>query len=144
MSKIHFLIAFVLLSLGEIVAQDYSKIIAKAIVKSPADSSYIAVNNRAGWQSLVSCLTSLKSDSVLLELVVKHDRTINMRQEHLVGRIKPTAMLPKTGQTISFYLISSIYQLRVEPDGRCYLRFECGTLPTGNQVIVPIRAIYKL
>lgn len=144
MSKVYFLIAFALLSLCEVSAQDSSTMVAKAFAKASADSSYIAVNKRAGWQSFVSYLTQVKTDSVLIELVVKNDHTINFKQEQLVGRIKSGSMLPKTVQIVAFNIIGAQYQLRIEPDGRCYLRFTSGTLPSDEQIIVPIRAMYKL
>jgi len=144
MLKVYFLIAFALFSLSEIAAQDSSTFVTKVFAKVSADSSYIAVNKRAGWQSFVSYLTQVKTDSVLIELVVKNDHTINFKQEQLVGRIKSGTMLPKTGQTVAFNIIGAQYQLRIEPDGRCYLLLVAGSLPTGDPLIIPVRATYKL
>ena len=123
-------------------AQNSPKTIALA--KASADSSTIAVNTKAGWQFFSSYLTPINADCVMIEMIVQHDRTIDWTQEQLVGRIKSTSMLPKTSQTVSFNLISDQYQLRVEPNGRCYLRLATGTLPDGDPVIIPVRALYKL
>lgn len=143
MSKIYFLLALVLLSFGETIAQDNSKALAKAFATASADSSYIAVNKKAGWQFLSSYLTPINSDSVMIEMIVQHDKTIDWNQEQLVGRIKSTSMLPRTSQTVSFSLIDNVYQLRVEPNGRCYLRLATGVLPDADPVIIPVRAVYK-
>jgi len=143
-SKIYFLLGLSLLCFGELSAQNNSKELAKAVEKASADSSYIAVNKKAGWQFFSSYLTPVKADSVMIEMVVQHDRTSDWNQEQLVGRIKSTSMLPKVSQTVSFSLISDVYQLRVEPNGRCYLHLVSGSLPVGDPVILPIRAKYKL
>lgn len=144
MLKIYFLLAFALISFGELAAQDNSVILANAFAKASADSSYIAVNKRGGWQFLASYLTPINTDSVMIEMIVQHDRTIDWTQEQLVGRIKSISMRSKTSQIVSFSLMSDIYQLRVEPNGRCYLRLATGTLPDGDPVIIPVRAVYKL
>lgn len=143
-SKIYFLLGLSLLCFGELSAQNNSKELAKAFEKASADSSYIAVNKKGDWQFLASYLTTVKTDSVMIEMIVQHDRTIDWTQEQLVGRIKSTSLLPKASQTVSFSLIFDVYQLRVEPNGRCYLRLASGSLPDGDPVIIPIRAKYKL
>ena len=142
-SKIYFLLGLSLFCFGELSAQNNSKELAKAVEKASADSSYIAVNKKAGWQFFSSYLTPVKADSVMIEMVVQHDRTSDWNQEQLVGRIKSTSMLPKVSQTVSFSLISDVYQLRVEPNGRCYLRLVSGSLPDSDPVILPVRAKYK-
>jgi len=141
--KIYFLLGLSLLWFGELSAQNNSKELAKAFEKASADSSYIAVNIKADWRFLASYLTTIKTDSVMIEMIVQHDRTIDWNQEQLVGRIKSTSMLPKASQTVSFSLISDVYQLRVEPNGRCYLRLVSGSLPDSDPVILPVRAKYK-
>jgi len=151
MKKIYFIIVVLLLTAGGAMAQNKDKtpdkveIVNKAFNKSTADSSHIAVNKRAGWQSVISHLTPMNADSVLLELVVRHDRaSIDLKKEQPVGRIKSIKLLPATEQTVSFKLLRNVYRLRIESDGKCYLRLETGTLPTGDPMIIPIRAKYKL
>jgi len=143
--KIYFILALSLLCFGEISAQNNSKDLAKAFAKASADSSYIAVNKKGGWQFLTSYLTPIRTDSVMIEMIVQHDKkTIDWTKEQLVGRIKPTNLLPKNSQTLPFNLIYNTYQLRVEPNGRCYLRLASGSLPDANPIIIPVRAVYKL
>jgi len=141
--KVYIPFVIVLLSFGELSAQNNPKELAKAFAKASADSSYIAVNKKAGWQFLTSYLTPIKSDSVMIEMIVQHDKTINWSQEQLVGRIKSTSMIPRRSRTISFNLIENVYQLRVEPDGKCYLWLGSGSLPDADPVIIPVRATYK-
>jgi len=143
-SKIYFLISLSLLWFGELSAQNNSKELAKALIKASADSSYIAVNKKAGWQFFSSYLAPIKADSVMIEMVVQHDRAIDWKQDQLIGRIKQDSMFPKTSQAISFMLMFDEYLLRVESNGRCYLRLTKGAIPDGDPVILPIRAKYKL
>jgi hypothetical protein len=143
-SKIYFLISLSLLWFGELSAQNNSKELAKASIKASADSSYIAVNKKAGWQFFSSYLAPIKADSVIIEMVVQHDRTIDWKQDQLIGHIKQDSMFPKTSQVISFMLMFDEYLLRVEPSGKCYLRLAKGAIPDGDPVILPIRAKYKL
>lgn len=136
MHKIYLLLVIVLSSFNEMSAQNHSRALATA------DTTNFSVRN--GWQLFNSYVAPVKTDSVIIELIVQHDRTIDWKQEHLVGRIKPANLLPKNSQTLPFNLIYDTYQLRVEPDGRCYLRLASGSLPDGDPVIVPVRAVYKL
>jgi hypothetical protein len=142
--KIYFILALLPLWFGEISAQNNSKDLAKAFAKASADSSYIAVNKKAGWQFLTSYLTPVKTDSVMIEMIVKHDKkTIVWTQDQLVGRIKSINLLPTFEQTLTFSLINNNYKLRIEPNGRCYLRLSSGLLPNADPVIIPVRAVYK-
>jgi hypothetical protein len=142
--KIYFFLSLSLLWFGELSAQNNSKELAKSLAKASADSSYIAVNKKAGWQFLSSYLTPIKVDSVMIEMIVQHDRTIDWKQDQLIGHIKQVSMFPKTSQTVSFMLMFDEYLLRVEPNGRCYLQLAKGSIPDGDPVILPIRAKYKL
>lgn len=135
-----YIAAFALLaSLGGLFAQTKSDILARA----SADSSYFAINKKAGWGQYNSYLTPIRTDSVMLETIVQHDKTIDWKQEQCIGKIKSNDMKPKTSQIVSFNLISNTYQLRIEPNGKCYLRLTSGSLPDGDPAIVPVRAVYK-
>jgi hypothetical protein len=141
--KKYLLIVLILLSFGEVVAQDNSIILAKAFTSGSAESSYIVVNKKASWQFLTSYLTPIKSDSVMIEMIVQHDKTAEWNQEQLVEHIRLASMLPKRSRTVSFNLIENVYQLRIEPNGKCYLRLDTGSLLDTDPVIIPVRATYK-
>jgi len=139
MNKLIFFIA-VLLTCNVTFAQKQSKTLALAT----ADTTNFSVNSRAGWQLFNSYVAPIKTDSIMVEVIVQHDRTIDWRQEQLVGRIKSPNLLPQNSQTLPFNLIYDTYQLRIEPNGKCYLRLISGSLPDGDPVIIPVRAVYKL
>jgi len=144
MKKIYFLIVMLLLIVGGAMAQNQAEISKRAFDKSTADSSHIAVNIKGGWQSLISHLTALKQDSVLLELVVGWPQAeTDLTREQLVGRIMQRDMLPAKPQLVLFRFIRSEYALRIEPNGRCYIRLVKGTPPKSDQQVIPIRAKYK-
>jgi len=143
MSKIYLFLLLGLLLFAPIDAQNNSKNLAQAFEKASADSSCIVVNMKAGWMFLTSYLTPIKSDSVMIEMIVRHDKTIDWTQEQLVGRIKTTSMLPKVSQVVMFSLINNVYQLHIDINGRCYLKLASGELPDADPVILPVRAVYK-
>jgi len=138
MNKFIFLIA-ILLTCNIALAQKQPKALALAT----ADSTNFSVNSRAGWQLFNSYVVPINTDSATIEIIIQHDRTIDFTQEQLVGYIKRKESFPKANQNVSFSLISDVYQLRIDPNGRCYLRLTTGSLPDGDPVIIPVRAVYK-
>ncbi|MDP4269359.1 MAG: hypothetical protein Q8909_04450 [Bacteroidota bacterium] len=116
---------------------------SEVLAKGTADSTRFAINKKAGWQQYASYLTPVAPDSVMLETVLQHDKTIDWTQEQYIGKIKAAVMMPKASRTASFNLLSNTYQLRVEPNGKCYLQLTSGSLPDGDPAIVPVRVVYK-
>lgn len=141
--KIYLSVALILFGFGKINAQNNSKDVAKTLDLVSNDSCYVVANKQAGWHFLTSYLTPARPDSVMIEMIVQHDRAIDWKQEQLVGRIKQASMFPKTSQTVSFMLMFDEYLLRVESNGRCYLQLAKGSTD-GDPVIIPVRAKYKL
>jgi hypothetical protein len=116
----------------------------RALVLAAADPSNFSVNSKDGWLLYNSCLTLLKSDSILIELILQHDRNISWDKEQLVGKIKSSSFYPRFGQTVSFNLLLNNYKLRIDNIGECYMRLDAGSLPTdADSVIIPVRAYYK-
>ncbi len=141
MNKLIFLFA-ILVTCNMTFAQKQSKALALAL--ATADTTNFSVNNRAGWQLYNSYVAPINTDSITVEMIVQHDRAIDWKQEQLVGRIKQASMFPKTSQAISVMLMFDEYLLRVETNGRCYLRLAKGSIPDDDPVVLPIRAKYKL
>jgi hypothetical protein len=138
MIKPIFIIALTLLTGCGLFAQDHSKALAAA------DTTNFTVNRKDGWQLYNSCLTPVSADSVMIELIVQHSRDINWGQEQQVGKIKPESFFPKAGQTLVFKLLDDAWQLRVDKNGKCYLRLASGSLPDeADPVVIPVRAVYK-
>jgi|WetSurMetagenome_2_1015567.scaffolds.fasta_scaffold13975_2 hypothetical protein len=121
-----------------IMAQNFAQALAAA------DTINFSVNKKEGWMLYNSCLTLQKSDSILIELILQHDRNINWEAEQEVGRIRSDSFYPKYEQTVTFNLLFNIYKLRIDKNGKCYLYLAQGSLPDeSDQVIIPVRAFYK-
>jgi hypothetical protein len=119
------------------VAQNHDAILANA------DSSHFSINKKDGWQLYNSYVTPYHSDSVQLELVIRQSNTIDWNAEQYVGKIKGAGLFPGTAQTLSFYLIQVEYALRVETNGKCYLRLVKGNPAGTDPAMVPVQVFYK-
>ncbi len=117
---------------------------AKAFEAGSADTTYIAVNKSAGWQFICPYLTPVGKDSVRIEMILQHNRTIDWKQKQLVGRITRRNRLPVSGQVVEFSLVISRFRIYIEPDGHCYLQQVWGKLPEDDPLAIPVRAMYVL
>ena len=120
-----------------LTAQNHSKALAAA------DTTNFSINKKENWKLYNSYLSHINEDSVMIELILQHDTNINWDEEHEIGKIKTNSFLPKNEQTVYFKLIADEYQLRIEKNGKCYLKV-LGSLPDKKDpVIIPVRAVYK-
>jgi hypothetical protein len=108
-----------------------------------ADTTRFSVNGSEGWLLYNSYVVAHGTDSVELELVIRHDNNINWQEEHYIGKIKFEGLIPQTSQTIDYYLMSDQFAVRLDTTGKCYLKFVSGAVPSANPVVIPIRLIYK-
>ena len=123
----------------------FSQITKESVLaKATADSSSFVININEGWKQYGSSIGILPSDSIMLETIVQHANTaIDWSQEQFIGKVKSNSLRPIKDQTVTFDLLSSIYQIRIEHNGKCYLRLASGNVPDEDPVILPIRAVYK-
>ena len=115
---------------------------AKAFEAGSADTTYIAVNKPGGWQFVSPYLSPVGNDSVRIEMIVQHSRTIDWKQKQLVGRITRRNLLPVTGQEATFDLLVSLFRIYIDPDGNCYLQQISGELSADDPLAIPVRAKY--
>ncbi|MTK53886.1 hypothetical protein [Paludibacter sp.] len=115
---------------------------AKVFENGSADTTHIAVNKRGGWLFVSPYLTPISTDSVRIEMILQHDRTIDWKQKQLVGHITRRELLPVNGQAVDFSLVISQFRIYIEPDGRCYLQQISGKLPDDDPLAIPVRAVY--
>jgi hypothetical protein len=109
-----------------------------------ADTSNFSKNADGGWQLYNSYVAEQSADSVRLELVLQHDNNINWTQEQYVGKIKNSSLRPSQEKILSFSLEGINYQLRIDTNGKCYLKVVSGAAPVGNPVFIPFTLIYKI
>mgnify|MGYP001288011200 CR=1 FL=1 len=140
MTRILFFILAWMLFSGLSIAQTR----AKVFEAGSADTTYIAVNKRGGWQFVSPYLMPIGKDSVRIEMIVQHARNIDWSQKQLVGRITRRNLLPASRQAVDFSLVISQFRIYIEPDGRCYLQQISGKLPDDDPLAIPVRAVYTL
>lgn len=108
-----------------------------------ADTSEFSVNNIGGWQLFNSYVELQNGDSVQLELIIQHNNGINWSQEQYIGKIKPISLLPSQERTASFSLITDQYLIRIDNEGKCFLKLFSGSAPSDNPAVIPLKVIYK-
>lgn len=141
MKRIIFIVAILCLTCNSTFSQVTKE---SLLAKATSDSSRFAINVKGGWLQYGSSIAVVASDSVMLEAIVQHQKTgIDWTYDQFVGKMKLNRLRPAKSQTTSFNLLTNIYQLRIEPNGKCYLRLVSGVLPDADPVIIPIRAVYK-
>jgi len=114
-----------------------------AAALAAADTSKFSVNTTGGWQLYNSFLDKYKTDSAQIELIVQHD-SINLAQEQYVGEIKYAPFRPSIMQTLAFSLLSDNYTLRIETNGKCYLKWLSAPAQATGPVVIPLKVYYKL
>ncbi len=125
------------------IAIDKSFAQSESAALAVADTSGFSVNQKDGWSLFNSYVNLYNADSVQMELIVQHGNNIEWREEHFLGTIKDAAFLPKTNQNILYHLLSDEFMLRIDTEGKCYLRLSSSSLPTKNPVVIPIKVYYK-
>jgi hypothetical protein len=108
-----------------------------------ADTSGFSPNERGRWFIYNSYLAPLGKDSAIIEVVIRHDKNIDWNQFQLIGRIKERRFVPKDQQVIRFLLVLDGYQLKIDIEGRCFVRLDSGQLPAQDPVILPFRVNYR-
>jgi hypothetical protein len=130
--------AMVLGITNTVSAQDHSKALAAA------DTSRFSPNKKDGWQLYNSYVSGYQRDSAQLELILQHANNFDWKKEQFVGKITYQPLHPKNGQSLNFYLLSNQFLLRIDENGKCYLRFQNGALPSEDPAIIPLKVFYKL
>ena len=108
-----------------------------------ADTTGFSCNGNGGWQLYNSYVAAKGADSVQVEIILQHSNNIALTMEQYVGKIKLSALRPAAERTAFFYITGNRYYLRVNNDGKCYLRFMSGALPGGEPLILPVKITYK-
>lgn len=121
-------------------AQDYTE------QQNKADTVNFSVTKHNDWQLLNSYVgLDSTTGAVRMELIVMtNEKRINWKKEQYVGAIKQKQFLPKKEQQITYNLLSDIINLKIKPDGKCYLLFNKSNAPLVFPVVIPIQISYSL
>lgn len=125
------------LAVQKVVAQSDSAIVANA------DTKAFSANTPGGWKIYNSFIKQISDDSVKLELIIRHSNNIVWSNSQFIGSIKNDSLRPAISQSLTINLLDDIFSLRINSDGKCYVRFVSGTYPGRDPVVIPIAVAYK-
>lgn len=116
----------------------------RQVVRQSAVASTVFVPNvAAGWSVYSFYLHANGADSVDFEVVLQHADDINWYQEHWIGTLQGR-LSPAKEQKLIFYLLPfDKWNIRIAPDGRCFLNIKDGNIPLQDQVVVPVKVRYR-
>jgi len=117
--------------------QDYSQGLAAA------DTTRFLPNSDSGWQLYNSYVANYKTDSATVELIVQHKNNISLLQEQLLGKITYIGLVPAKEQYLAFNVMNTIYWLRIDTRGQCYLKLAAGTPPYEDPFVLPLKVFYQ-
>lgn len=108
-----------------------------------ADTSAFSVNKAGNWLLYNSFIEAKGSDSVRLELILSHENPVNWSEEVYVGKIRQQSFYPLSTQVMTYQLLFSHWELRIDKQGRCYLKKLDGILPEDAYFTIPLTITYK-
>jgi hypothetical protein len=115
-----------------------------AAALAAADTTEFSVNKNDGWQLFNSYVINNGTDSVQFEVILRHNRNIKWYDEQYIGKIKKGSFFPRNPQLIFYNLAECRYQIRIEKNGKCYLKLVAGNPPPGEaEITIPIIVKYK-
>ena len=114
-----------------------------SVAMTKADTSRFFANTKADWKLFNSYVTQYTPDSVSLEVIIQQSKVINWKTEQSFGKIKDKKLLPLKEQNIVYYLLNDSYAIRIETEGKCYIKFLDGVPPSAAPTILPIKINYK-
>jgi hypothetical protein len=116
---------------------------ADSAALAAADTTNFSRNADGDWQLYNSYVAPQGTDSVIVQLILQHDNSINWSEEQNVGRIKDIGLFPSAERQIPFFLGEINYQIRIDTAGECYLKIVSGDPPVDDPVVLPFTVIYN-
>lgn len=114
-----------------------------SMAMSKADTLRFFANTKEDWNLFNSYLTQATPDSVSFEVIIQQAKTINWKTEQYFGKIKDKKLLPVKEQNIVYHLLNDSYAIRIEEEGKCYIKFLDGLPPSNTPTVLPIKINYK-
>ena len=114
-----------------------------SIARATADTTNFSINIENGWKIYNSYVNVNENDSVDLELIIEHENPYNWTVDYFFGRIKMTDAHPISNRVLLCDLINRKFQIRVEQNGKCYIRQISGPIPTDLSFVLPIKVVYN-
>ncbi len=108
-----------------------------------ADTTRFSVNQSGGWELYNSWINPVGADSIRIELILQHANNINWNEFQYVGSLRQLAFAPTLSRTAELILVQRSFLLRLDPDGKCYLRQTIGLPPEGSMAVIPVNIQVK-
>lgn len=109
-----------------------------------ADTSGFVPNRQGAWSLFASYVSTRGRDSVVLEAAVSHSRDADWSQYRPFGRIRDKKLWPPDAVEARYWLLTDVYDIRVQKDGWCFIKLSEGQLPSTDPVVLPIRITFKV
>ncbi|OQP56312.1 hypothetical protein [Niastella populi] len=109
-----------------------------------ADTSGFVPNRQGAWSLFASYVSTRGRDSVVLEAAVSHSRDADWSQYRPFGRIRDKKLWPPNAVEARYWLLTDVYDIRVQKDGWCFIKLSEGQLPSTDPVVLPIRITFKV
>jgi hypothetical protein len=133
-----FLLSFLFIASISVFGQN-----ADSMALASADTTNFSTNKAGGWSVYAANLNLISTDSVEVELILKHSNTLIWTHEQFVGKIKTESYRPQNGQSIPCRLIDRVYQVRIDSYGDCYVKLAQGSPPIEGGVVLPLLFSYR-
>ena len=121
--------------------QGYDSLDRKA--RMMADTANFSPNQAGEWQLYNSFLKRVAKDSVAMELIVRHAKNLDFKEYQFIGTITSKNLIPRGALEMPFFVVTDEYRLKIEANGRCYLKLVTGSLPPQDPVIIPLFIKYR-
>jgi hypothetical protein len=116
---------------------------SNAAALAAADTVHFSRNAKDGWELYNSYMAPQGNDSIRLELILQHANNINWSDEQYIGKIKTGNYFPLSTRTVSFSLMQTNFLVRIDENGKCYLKVLSGPLPAESTAVVPFIIAYR-
>jgi hypothetical protein len=113
------------------------------VSRSRADSSFFSVNAAGDWSLYQAYAKPSDGGSVSLEMILRHSNSVDWKQDQYVGMLRKKSLIPKQEREIPFNRGLDAYHLRIDRQGRCFVKLVNGQLPAADPVIIPFKVNYQ-
>ena len=108
-----------------------------------ADTTNFSINKEQSWSLYSSYISAESSDSCHLELVFEHANSLDWNNFQYFGKIKSYVFFPAETLIVNIQLLENVYALKIDNEGKCYIKFISGIYPQASNVVLPIQLNFK-
>jgi len=118
---------------------------ADSLALANADTTHFQSARSANWLMYNSHVHLDSAGQVSFLAIVRHSRTgITWNEFQQIGTLKSPEMRPVVARLVDVMLLTDHYQVRVDPDGRVFLKLFSGQLPLGDPIVLPLEFTFSI